>query len=174
METKKRLNSVLTHQVEGQVITFKVKDAGELMLDVSRLSSAVQSRAMLHGLVQRISDRAAIPRDTTTGLAVSPQEKFENMKVLVDWYETGTEEWSLPKRAGAVGPSMETQFLISALCEVYSTKSREELTAWVGKRSKEDRLALSQSEKLKVIIERLRGEMVGEVDAEGLLSELDV
>jgi hypothetical protein len=172
MQTKPKANSVLTHEVSGDAILFKVKDAGELMLDCSKLSEGVKGKALIHGLIQRISDRAAMSRNTSTGLAASPLDKLASMRELVEFYETGTEEWALPRKAGAVGVSLETGFLITALCEVYPERTKEQVSEWVGKRSKEERWALSQSEKLKVIIERLRGEEVVKVDAESLLSEL--
>lgn len=172
MQTKPKSNSKITHEVEGEVILFKVKEAGDIMLDMSKLSPEVKAKALIHGLIQRVSDRAAILRDPKHGTTASPLVKFEAMKELVDWYETGTVEWAMTRKGGAVGPSLETQFLITALGEVYPAKTQDELTEWVGKRSKEDRLALAQSEKLKVIIDRLRAEATVSVDSEALLSEL--
>lgn len=94
MQTKAKTNSVVTHAVEGRVITFNVKDAGSFTLDLDACSQAVRDRAMLHGMIQRISDRAAISRDSETGRAATPQEKLDAMKGLADFYATGTEDWA--------------------------------------------------------------------------------
>lgn len=171
MTTKPKSNSVITTKVEGGVITFQVKDAGELLLDTSRVSESNRSRAMLHGFVQRVSDRAAISRNTETGLPATPSEKLAAMKELVEFYETGTEQWAMT-RSGGGGVQLDTQLLVKALGEIYPERTEEQLSAWVRKRSSAERVALLMSEKVKPIVERLREGLGKGVDSEGLLAEL--
>ena len=97
-------NAVVTHSVEGDVITFTVIGAGQILLDMTRISGFTEltgnfRRFAIHGIVQRVSDRAAMPRNPVTFKPATPQEKFDNMKSLVDFLETGTENWS-PMRTG--------------------------------------------------------------------------
>jgi len=99
-ELKTKSNAVVTHSIASGVITFNVRDAGTFTLDTAALSPVVRERAMLHGLIQRISDRAAIPRDTETGKSATPAQKLDAMKALADFYATGTDDWS-PTRAAA-------------------------------------------------------------------------
>ena len=94
MITKAKSNSVITHKLENNVITFTVRDAGEFTLDMGKLSTAVRDRAAVHGMIQRISDRAAISRDEKTGLSATPESKLAAMQNLADFYMTGTEDWS--------------------------------------------------------------------------------
>lgn len=100
---KKRANAVVTVGQEGAVLVFKVHGAGETRLDLNALSVAVKDRAMLHGLIQRVSDRAAISRNPENGQAATPQDKLARMQALVDWYNTGTGEWSPTRPAGGSG-----------------------------------------------------------------------
>ena len=100
---KKRANAVVTTTQEGAVLVFKVHGAGETRLDLNALSVGVKDRAMLHGLVQRVSDRAAISRNPENGQAATPQDKLARMQALVDWYNTGTGEWSPTRTAGGSG-----------------------------------------------------------------------
>ena len=58
---------------DRKVITFTVRDAGELVFDLNKVSDAVRARAMIHGFIQRVSDKAAIPCDTTTGCRPRPR-----------------------------------------------------------------------------------------------------
>ena len=85
MQRKPKSNSALTTSEEGGVITFRVLKAGPtnehgqptdavLTLDTAALSDEVRRAAMIHGLVQRIADRAALSRSTETGRSASPVE----------------------------------------------------------------------------------------------------
>ncbi len=102
MQSKLRSNSVITHKVseDQAVITFNVVGAGEFSLDVTATHPDVQHRAALHGFVQRIADAAAKSRDTETGKAATPLEKFEAMKRIADHYASGSADWSLARVAG--------------------------------------------------------------------------
>lgn len=99
MQTKPKANSIITHAIEGNVIAFNVKGAGSLSLNMGALHPDVLARAAIHGMIQRISDAAAIGRNPETGASATPQEKLENMAALVAHYESGTADWSR-KRAG--------------------------------------------------------------------------
>lgn len=172
MNAKAKSNSVITTQVDGNVIIFKVKDTGEAMLDVTKISPQVSQRAMLHGLIQRVSDRAAISRNAETGLPASPVDKLSAMRGLCEFYETGTEQWAMERSGGVGGPSNDTLLLVKALRELYPSRTEEQLSEWLKKRSKADKAALMASESIKPIVERLRAEQGAGVDAEGLLNEL--
>jgi len=90
----KRANWVIAHKVEGTVIKWMVKDAGTLTLDVAALHEKIRERAAVHGMIQRVSDAAAIPRDTKTGASATAEEKFKSMQRLVEHYASGSEDWN--------------------------------------------------------------------------------
>lgn len=126
MNDKRKSNSVVTHSLDGQILNFTVKDAGTFSLDMSRLHADVLARAAVHGLIQRISDRAAIERDTETGLPATPQAKMARMRALADHYMSGSPEWST--RAAASGASSES-ITIEALAK-WKGKDTASVRAW--------------------------------------------
>jgi hypothetical protein len=180
VRTQAKSNSVVTQElveVEGQVlgIMFKVK-AGEqtltTTLELEKMSESNRKRALLHWLVQRVSDRAAIARNTESGKSATPEEKFNAMRELVEFYNTGTEEWAIAGKGP--GPSAELTLLVNALCEAYPQKQREDLAKWAKARSAIERTALMEGKMLKPIVEKLRAEASKQVDADALLAGLDV
>lgn len=165
-----RLNRDSAEQVTG--IVFVVKDVGESELKLAQVSEANKVRAVVHGFTQRCSDRAAISRDTKTGKPASAKDKFDAIDELVQHYNSGAEVWSTAREGGG-GPSAETGLLITALCEHYPKKTRDELTLWVRKRSATERMALCEEPNIKAIIERLRAETAKDIKVDDLLSELN-
>lgn len=125
MVTKPKSNSVVSARVVEGGIVFDVLNTGKVTLDLTRTSQAVKDHAMLHGLVQRVSDAAAIPCSTVTGKSASPAEKFAAISALVGWYNSGTVEWRKPKVGakvkggrGSLGGA-ETPLILKAMEEVY-------------------------------------------------------
>lgn len=177
MQLKPKSNSVITHAIAGNVITFTVKDAGEVKLDLGKMHTDLvgvwdgQSppRATVHGMVQRIADAAAISRNVETGLPATPMDKLNAMRGLVDHYNSGSAEW----RIAGVRAAPAGGFLLSALCEVYANKTREQLAAWLKKQSAASRAALSASPRFAEIITRLQQAAAADIDVDDLTSELD-
>ena len=116
MQTKAKGNSVITHALDGDKITFTVLGAGAVVMDTTKLADAIMQRAAIHGLIQRISDAAALGRDPDTGRSASPMDKLSAMTELVAYYETGTEEW---KRTGT-GEGGGKSITIEAIAKVKS------------------------------------------------------
>lgn len=181
--TGKRANWTIAHKVEGETIMFSVKGAGNLVLDTRGVSVQNKSRAMLHGLVQRISDAAAMARDSKTGASATPQEKFEAMKRLVEHYQSGSEEWSPARSVEGVGrPKSENpqaRLLRAALKLFNPQKDQETIEKFVKERNAAQITALLVSEQLKEAVELAREELAQEdkkaaegVNAEELLSGL--
>lgn len=173
---KPKSNSVITTELldepTGRVIVFKVKDAGETRLDIQKLHAKIAERAMIHGLVQKVSDAAALSRNTETGKSASPQDKLAAMVKVVEHLSSGTEEWNL-KREGGGGPSQETQWLVRALTEVYPSKGAEAIGKWVKARSMAERVALMAQDNIRALVDGYKAETAKSVDTEALLSGLD-
>lgn len=175
METKAKSNSVITTEISSDLmhITFKVKDAGELTLSLSKLNSAILDRARVHGLIQRISDAAAISRTAENGYHVSPQAKLDAMRALVEHYESGTSEWNR-KRAEGAGAGYSNGLLAQVLKMAYPEKSAERIAEYIKGLKASERVALLASETLKDYVEAVRAEAAKaiKVDADALLSGL--
>lgn len=174
MNTKAKANSVITHVVgelyrdeKGRycrAITFHVLGAGSILMKMDKLANEVIERAAVHGMIQRISDAAAISRDPETGKPASAQDKFDAMSRLVAHYESGTAEWS---RKPVAGEREKGGLLFKALCQMSPSKSPEEIRAWMGTKTKKELALISRTEKVATVIATLRP-ATGEVD----LSEL--
>lgn len=180
--TGKRANWVISHSVNADVgeIVFEVKGAGKLTMHMGRLSEAVKARAAIHGMVQRVSDAAAIARDTETGAAATPAEKYAAMKALVEHYESGTSEWARKGtgegRAQSTGPSA---LLREVLAIAKPEKDAGTIAAFVKGLKPAQVQALLVSEQLKEAVvlareaaaERAKAQAQG-VNAEELLGTL--
>lgn len=163
-------NSVITHVVGDNQITFNVLGIGDMVLNVGKLNSAIIQKAAMHGLVQRISDAAAISRNPDTGAPATPQEKFDAMSKLVAHYESGTSEWT---RVRAAGEGQSGGLLFRALCIMSAeTKSPDEIKTWMSTKTKAQLAALRATERVATIIATLRPASI-EVDANALMNELE-
>jgi len=174
--TKQKSNSVVTTEVseDQSRITFRVAGAGEIVLDLSKMNSAILTRARTHGFIQKVSDRAAIPFNKEQNRYATPQEKFAAMQELVDHFHSGTSEWAM-KREGGVGrkPGGLDGILLAAVAEV-TGKTVAEVRAIVESGAKAKEItqaqflaALSNAAKVKPVVERMRAEQAASADLDG-------
>jgi len=98
-------NSVINTTINAaeNTITFDVRGAGSVTLNMAKLSEANLAYAALHGMKQRVSDAAAISRNPDNGQPATPQDKLDAMAALVAHYESGGDEWSVRKATGGAG-----------------------------------------------------------------------
>lgn len=168
MVTKPKANSVITHQLNGSLLTFMVKDSGNVVLDMSKLHSDVLNRAAVHGMIQRISDAAALSRDADTGKPALPGEKLAAMRELVDHYMSGTAEWSR-RRAGSGVRRLSDAKLLAVVLERLGRKLKVEIDSL----SAAQVTALLMRGDFKQTADAVRAEMARDVDTEELLSDLE-
>lgn len=167
MQTKPKANSVVTHSVADRTITFTVRDGGTFNLNLETVSDAVLDRAMIHGLIQRISDRAAISRNTETGKPATPFEKFEAMRELSEHYASGSSDWSMRVAARPDGG-----LLFEALVTAYPDKGAERIREWLKSLDAKQKAQLLVSDKIRPFAEAIRAEAGKHVDVEELLNDL--
>jgi hypothetical protein len=87
-----------------QTLTITVAGEGMLTLDMADVSPANRAYAALHGMKQRICDKAALDKGAT------PKEKFRAMQELVEHYASGSGEWGLRVAQGeGTGPSITVE-----------------------------------------------------------------
>ena len=151
MNSKVKSNSVVTHSIEGGAIKFTVRDAGEFTLDVTALHADIRARAAIHGLVQRISDKAALGFNKEANRYATPAEKFAAMKALADHYTSGSAEWSVR----AAGERDTSGLTIQAIANVKGVDA-------AAARAMVERLAEKAGKEVKTILAELRNaEKVG-------------
>jgi|SRR3990167_296264 len=100
MATQER-KKVVTYRWDeaANALTFSVIGAGSFSLDVVQIVgeaftalTSVGKRSLVHGLVQKVSDKAAVGRDPETGRSATPSEKFARMKATGEALTQGV--WS--------------------------------------------------------------------------------
>lgn len=112
---KTKVNAVVTANWAGSVLTLAVAGAGAVVFDMDAAGAVLVERAAMHGFEQRLRDRAAMSRDTKTGLSASPQDKFDRIKALADHYAAGG-EWEM--RSGGGGKKSDVDWIIEALAAI--------------------------------------------------------
>lgn len=83
--------SVSTNE-DQTVIYFDVADVGTIALDRTALPADVMSRAASHGLIQKVSDAAALGKDAT------PADKHAAMQAVVERLQAG--DWNKRSETG--------------------------------------------------------------------------
>lgn len=176
MQTKAKANSTVTSKTseDGSAIIFGAVGAGTVTLTLSKLSEAVRNRAMVHGLIQRVSDRAAKGRDATTGLPATPEVKLAAMAALVAHYESGTDDWS---PAVASGPRPLDMTIIRAVMEAIG-KDEDFVRAYIAKKAEDGKVTpaaylahLATGKTVAPIVDRMRAASLTS-DAEDDLAEM--
>ncbi len=156
----------------ANILHLEVADCGEILIDIAAdLNDDTRSRALRHGLKQRISDGAAM------GAGATPSEKFNAMQAIADmlldgdWTKRGDgtgavagiiyrayERWVLAKFA-AKGAEIDP----AKIRETYDAKSRSE------------QLKLREVDEIAEIIAEIKagqGTSAAAPDADDLLAEL--
>lgn len=182
-EEKVKSNSVVTVARDNGCLVFRVRDAGEVRFDPDKVSAENRARAMYHGFEQRIRDRAAINRDTETGLPATPAVKFAELKRMVEHLESGTTDWELRKAAGG-GVRGDGTYLARALVRIGKaadvTDGERMIDAFAEKKYGGDRKAASAALVGQASVKKAIGELKAEDAAKAadrssddLLSELE-
>lgn len=172
MELKfKGEKAVVGTATEGRKVVVGVKGFEPMTIDLDdpRLSPEVVAAAAINGFRQRLMDAAAIKRDTTTGLSVSPQEKDAAIRKLYDHYLSGTTEWELTR--GAQAPRMDA-LVVRAIMEAFAKEESvvrgmiESKAAEKGLKPAEYCAAMAELARVKPIVERLRREALAAIEVE--------
>jgi hypothetical protein len=170
-----RKNAIVSVAVNDGYTGFTVSVDGHdpLLINANNLSDEVRNRAVIHGLVQKISDAAALGKDAT------PADKYNAMKAVVDRLHDG--DWS--KRGDGNGDGQPAgiifrafhQFIIDASAEAGRDAPAEEtVRALYDKKTRSEQLALRNDPRIAAIMETLRAAKVktSSVDLDSLFAEL--
>lgn len=183
-----RKNSIIQATVDGSELTFDVQTAGTFTIDANALSEAIRHEALIHGLRQKISDGAAIPKDQ---LPDDPEEaaklKFDAMREIADRLLAG--DW---KAARGDGSSPQPGIIFRAYCEFARSQkggknltdeilrekfetTRRNLAARFEISERAAQIRIGQNPEIAKIIERMkseRGTNAGQISADDLLGDL--
>ena len=118
---KEERQSIIQHVImPSGVVAFTVAGAGTFTFDPAGCTDEVETQATLHGYVQKISDKAAIPRDSKTGASATSAQKFERMKALAD-HLAGGGAWNVR----VAGSLLNRAALFEAIAEVRKVSSEK-------------------------------------------------
>jgi hypothetical protein len=97
VNTRKKENTFTAVTIVDGKLVFSFPHAGlaSFTFDPDKASAANRSRAMKMGFKQRISNGAALSRDTETGESASSVDKRAAMLRLAEHLESGSDEWEL-------------------------------------------------------------------------------
>lgn len=168
MNATKKTNSIMTTKVVGHVLTIDVIGAGQIVFDATQASAANRAHAEMHGWTQRLADKAAKGRDPKTGASATPQQKYDAISELANYYLGGDVAWRM---VGTRGASSELGLLIEALVE-FSGKDRETTIKFLDGKTPLQRTALLNSQPLAEIVARLRAAATADVDTDSMLEGL--
>jgi len=168
-----RKNSVVSVDANETLITFNVEGQPTLSLVFANLSDDVRTRAMVHGLVQKVSDAAALPKNED-GSPASPADKHAAMEAVISRLMEG--EWN--KRGEASGDSAPAGLIRRAVIEWAVANGRTEAKAIAFYESKDraGQLALRKVPEIAAIMERIKSERgaskASTINADDLLAEI--
>lgn len=134
-----KANSTMSVTIDGSRVVFNFGELGELELDSARLTTVVQTMAMIHGLKQKCVDAAALSRDPATGHSATAQEKYNVVAAMIERLQSGV--WNDRSDTGGA--------LLNALVAAYPARSRADLAEWLRGRTDKEKRALRWSNTLK-------------------------
>jgi hypothetical protein len=177
MTKKARANSIITTRRFDMKQYFTVAGAvgPELVVILEQMSMECRSRAMFHGIEQRVRDAGALLRDTSNGKSATPQEKYDSMARVCEHLNSGATEWRLKATEDTGG------LIVQALMRVKSF-TLEQANAMIERTATKheiDREAVLKNLAKNADIVRAVGDIRAEraaassVDATSYLDEMD-
>jgi cytochrome c556 len=172
-----RKNSIISASLNDVgAIVFAVVGEGEFTIDpINDLTDAVSKRAVIHGLVQKVCDAAAMSKGAT------PSDKFAAMQAVAERLKGPDGEWS--KRSGE-GSGPVQGLIYRAFREFVETTAKAKkakcpdeaaIRAVYDGKDRAGQLALRTVPAIAEIIERMKaekGSTASPVEVENLLGEL--
>ena len=152
MTTTTKTTPAVSANVANGVLTLTFSNGNTLSVRGSDLSTTLQDEAILHGLKQKLMDCAAIARDTVTGRSATIADKFEAVNECFLRLTSPDGTWNKIREGGT--STNKGGLLLLAVMEL-TGKSREDITAFLNTKSKEEIAALRADSRIADIITRL-------------------
>lgn len=175
---RKNATISITVADDNSAIQFHVIGQTEpLNLTVGTLTDEVRVRAMMHGLIQKVSDAAALSKNSD-GSSAEPADKFAAMAAIIERLNEG--DWKRRASDGTTQPSGLIFRAYVAVVTAASKKAKRDVPAESVLRELYDRkdrsaqLALRNNPDIAAEITRLKSETgaVATVNTDSLMDEL--
>lgn len=150
-----------------EIMQVAFGDGSNLHVDRNDLSQVVDA-CFWHGAKQKLIDAAAISRNPETGKPATIGDKAAAVQEVFERLVSG--EWNKRREGGETGG-----LLLRALLRMYDgRKSRDDLIAYLGGKTDEEKVALRANPKVAAIIAEIKAEKADDsIDTDALLGELD-
>lgn len=167
-----RKNSVIAIEADtanSAIITITVADAGgkPITINANKLTDEVKHRAMMHGLIQKLSDAAALPK--VDGLPADPSAKYAAIAATAERIREG--EWN--KRGDGEGSGVVGGVIFRALLAWKAGSDPEKLRAWYDGKTRSEQLALRNVPEIAAEIDKLKSAKTPAIDTGALVADLD-
>ena len=149
-------------------LEFTFSDGRIQQFRPSRAHSNNRAYAEYHGWKQRLVDSMAVSADETPG-RTSEEEKFANLAALIEFYESGSPDWSV-RKATTFGGGSDRKLLLQALTRMGKAPDAERFAAL----TKAQITALLAREDIRPVADAIRAEQTANVDTESLIDELGI
>jgi hypothetical protein len=156
--------------IDGTRLTLAYSNGNTAAIDAAMLTDDIKQRAIMHGLKQKIVDAAAISRNPETGRSATIADKEAACDEVITRLLAG--DWNKNREGQETGG-----LLLTALVRLYPAKSRDDLAAFLEKKTDKEKSALRVTPKIAAMIieikaERDAGKTAG-LDGDALLGELE-
>jgi hypothetical protein len=177
-------NALISAAYDNGTLVLNVGDAGSVSVSTNDLTDAIREKAMIHGLLQKLSDAAAMPKDQLTGDAKKDAAtKLAAIQAVADRITGPDGDWN--KRSGdGAGPVSGIIFrAFEEYVETMAKKRKKDaptsdaIRARYDAMERKEQLALRNVPEIAAIIDRIkseRGSKAETVDTGSLLSELGI
>lgn len=147
-----------TKRIDLSAGTITLSTANESeVFDLTSLPEEIRHHLALHGLAQKLVDSAAL------AAGAGEAEKWDAIKTT--WANLSAGQWSTRRES-------QGSLLLRALCELSPNKPREEVRAWLERKTKAEQRALELNTAVRKVLARLAKEASEGIDTDSMLSEL--
>lgn len=178
-QAKAKSNSVVTTVWTGMQLAITVLGVEKpVVFDQEKASADNRAAAERHGWTQRLCDRAAIgapKREIGMSDAVWTQvkaqhvlAKWQAISELAEYYMGGDVAWKMTGGGGGDGG-----LLMTALCRLRPDRTVGQIAGFLESRTKEQLVAVRARRDVVEMMNAVRLERAGDVDASDALDELD-
>ena len=157
-----RIPCVINASIGALVWTFPTM--GQVTLHLDRVSDANKQRFIPHGAKQKCADAMALDADDFGG-RVPESAKHAALKSIVDWFETGTNDWTRrgePRQTG-------DRTILRLVLERLNRKLKVAIEDLDGKQV----AAILARPDFKPTADAIRAEQIGDVDTDDLLDDFE-
>ena len=161
--------SAISVTITGDVIDLQFANGNYIKFAASEMSHTICQQAMMHGFKQKLVDAAAMSCHPDTGRPATIDDKYAAVRAVYDRLLGG--EWNKTREGGTTSGGL----LFRALCELYSTKTPEQIREFMDKKNPAEQAALRSVPKISVIIDRIKAESAKSsgIDTDELLGDLE-